>query len=182
MTATLTKKAIKEAFIKLLDEQPVNKISVKDIVEECGINRNSFYYHFQDVPDLIEEILTEQIDMVVEKYADTESLDEFFEEAIRLITKNKKALYHTYQSPNRERFEQMLMKTCEYIVSSYLDKKFAAAEINEEDRALMIRFVACSSFGICIGWLMRGMKDDLLADIRRLLEISNGAPFGLPDA
>ena len=40
-----TKKAIRESFIKLLNERPLNKITVKDIVEDCGVNRNSFYYH-----------------------------------------------------------------------------------------------------------------------------------------
>ena len=54
--ANFTSKAIKESFIKLLNEKPMNKISVKDIVEDCGINRNSFYYHFQDIPTLLEEI------------------------------------------------------------------------------------------------------------------------------
>lgn len=43
-----TKNAIKQAFIELLNEQPLNRISVRDIVERCGINRNSFYYHFQE--------------------------------------------------------------------------------------------------------------------------------------
>lgn len=37
---SFTKKAIKEAFIKLLEQYPLKQISVKDIVEECGINRN----------------------------------------------------------------------------------------------------------------------------------------------
>ena len=40
--ANFTKQAIKAAFLELLDEKPLNKISVRDIVERCGINRNSF--------------------------------------------------------------------------------------------------------------------------------------------
>ena len=48
--------------MKLLNEQPLSKISVRDIVEDCGINRNSFYYHFQDIPSLIEEIIKEEAD------------------------------------------------------------------------------------------------------------------------
>lgn len=48
--SNLTERAIKEAFIKLLGEKPLAQISVRMIVEECGINRNSFYYHFQDIP------------------------------------------------------------------------------------------------------------------------------------
>ena len=61
MPTTLTKRAIKESFVNLLNERPLNKISVRDITDKCGINRNSFYYHYQDIPALMEEILTEQI-------------------------------------------------------------------------------------------------------------------------
>ena len=52
--------AIQETFITLLDERPLNKITVKDIVETCGINRNSFYYHFEDLPALLEEIIAQR--------------------------------------------------------------------------------------------------------------------------
>ena len=52
------KREIKNSFIKLLTERPISQITVKDIVEDCGVNRNSFYYHFQDIPSLLEEILT----------------------------------------------------------------------------------------------------------------------------
>lgn len=45
--ASFTRKAIEEAFLKLLDARPLNQITVKDIVEECGVNRNTFYYHFR---------------------------------------------------------------------------------------------------------------------------------------
>ena len=55
--SNLTERAIKEAFIKLLGEKPLAQISVRMIVEECGINRNSFYYHFQDIPTLLGEII-----------------------------------------------------------------------------------------------------------------------------
>ena len=57
-----TKQAIKASFIKLLNERPLNQITVKDIVEDCGINRNSFYYHFADLPALLEEVIMEQAD------------------------------------------------------------------------------------------------------------------------
>ena len=43
----LTKKAIVNSFIKLLNEKPLDKITVKNIAEDCGINRTTFYYHFR---------------------------------------------------------------------------------------------------------------------------------------
>ena len=56
----LTKKAINQAFLDILAEKPLEKITVRDITERCGINRNTFYYHYQDMPALIEEIVTEE--------------------------------------------------------------------------------------------------------------------------
>ena len=56
--SSLTKQAIKQSFWELLEQRPLAQITVKDIVERCGINRNSFYYHFQDIPALIERALS----------------------------------------------------------------------------------------------------------------------------
>ena len=62
--ANFTEKAIKASFLKLLNERPLTKITVRDIVEDCGINRNSFYYHYRDIPALLEELITEQADTI----------------------------------------------------------------------------------------------------------------------
>lgn len=48
--ANFTKQAIKSSFFKLLNEKPLNRISVRDIVEDCGINRNSFIIIFRISP------------------------------------------------------------------------------------------------------------------------------------
>ena len=48
-----TKKEIQSAFWQLLEERPFGKITVKAVVARCGVNRNTFYYHFQDLRDLL---------------------------------------------------------------------------------------------------------------------------------
>ena len=55
--SNLTEKAIQEAFVKLLNERPLDKITVREIAGECGINRNTFYYHYHDIYDLLESLL-----------------------------------------------------------------------------------------------------------------------------
>ena len=72
--ANFTEKAIKASFLKLLNERPLTKITVRDIVEDCGINRNSFYYHYRDIPALLEELITEQADNIMKKYPSISSL------------------------------------------------------------------------------------------------------------
>lgn len=55
--ANFTKNAIKSSFLKPLNERPLSQITVKDIVSDCGVNRNTSYYHFKDIPKLIEDII-----------------------------------------------------------------------------------------------------------------------------
>ena len=57
--AVYTRNEIKTAFVLLLDERPFTKITVKDVVLKCGVNRNTFYYYFRDLPDLAEAVVEE---------------------------------------------------------------------------------------------------------------------------
>ena len=61
------KDAIKKTFVELLEELPMSSITVKMIVEKCGINRNSFYYYYQDLPSLVEEMVKDEADTIIEK-------------------------------------------------------------------------------------------------------------------
>lgn len=57
--ATSTKESLGNALKKMLTIKPIDKITVKDLVEECGVNRQTFYYHFDDVYDLLEWVFEE---------------------------------------------------------------------------------------------------------------------------
>ena len=53
---SFTKRAIVESFLHVAAKKPLDKITVRDIVDDCGVNRNTFYYYFQDVYAVLEEI------------------------------------------------------------------------------------------------------------------------------
>ena len=53
---SFTKKAIVESFLYLAGKKPLEKITVRDIVDDCGINRNTFYYYFQDIYAVLEDL------------------------------------------------------------------------------------------------------------------------------
>lgn len=63
--AAFTKTAIRNSFIKLLNERPISQITIRDIVDDCGVNRNTFYYYFQDLPQLVETIVNEEADRMI---------------------------------------------------------------------------------------------------------------------
>lgn len=169
-----TKRAIKESFLKLLNEQPLTQISVRKIVEECGINRNSFYYHYQDIPALIEEIVMDAANTLIQQHSSIKSIDEGVEAAFRFTLDNKRAILHICNSVNRNIYEQYLMRICEYVVTTYFDTVFEKDIISKSDRDIMILFTKCELFGLFIDWINTGMQDDAIEKLKHLLLLCNG--------
>ena len=103
---SFTKKAIESSFLKLLNETPLSNITVKMIVDDCQINRNSFYYHFQDIPSLLEEITVQMLDSIIRLISDDLNISECLLEISEELNRNKRALLHIWNSGNREIFEK----------------------------------------------------------------------------
>ncbi len=168
----LTEKAIKASFLKLLDERPLARITVRDITQECGITRNSFYYHYHDIPQLMEQIALDQTNSLIETYPDIRSLDECVEVAFHFIVDNRRAINHIYHSLNREVFEQYLMKICDYSVTTWFQSAFAESAAKEQE--MKIRFIRYELFGACIDWMNEGMPPGVKEEAKKLLQICQG--------
>ena len=76
--AQQTKNAIRRAFIQLLNERPLDKISIKDIAEKGAVNRNTFYYYYADIYALVEDILQLEIQDFQSKLRRYDSWQEAF--------------------------------------------------------------------------------------------------------
>ncbi len=171
---SFTRQAIKNSFLKLLNERPIHQITVKDVVEDCGVNRNSFYYHFQDFPSLIEEIVMEDADKILSEKAGSSTLEDCLDTVIDFAIKNKRAVLHIYNSASREVFERYLRKLCRNAISKYMDTAFSGLSISEEDRALLVKLIQCEFFGQIMEWLNDGMSYSIQNEFHRLYELLGG--------
>lgn len=169
-----TQNAIRNSFIKLLNEKPLSQITVKDIVEDCGINRNSFYYHFADIPTLIEDIVKSDFDKVLEEHTTVDSLEECLLTSVDFARKNKRAVMHIFNSVNRDMFEHYLWQVTEYVVNKYIDTVVTDKKLNERDSDLLKNLLKCECFGLTIAWMNSGMPESISDDIKRLAEMRNG--------
>ena len=172
--ADITRSAIRAAFLELLKEKNPEKITVKDISEKCGINRNTFYYHYQDTFTLLEEIFELDFDQIVEQYPKLNSLEECLD-AITLTAKEKKhAIMHVYRSDRKNIYVDVLWKMCEYVTKKYLSTVFPDVQLSDYDRQLITRYFKCSCFGLTIDWIKAGMKDEYIEDMHRILQQNKG--------
>ena len=157
----LTKRAITESFMKLINQVPFDKITVKDIVEDCGVNRNTFYYHFRDISDVVECALLREVDQVFERPVEVDSVLECLEVLVNLIGENKKAMLHIYCSVQRETFTGALDKMCQYIVKQYIIHNFEEEIMEKEDMKVLMHFYKCVMTGVILDWMDHRMSYDL---------------------
>ena len=172
--ADFTKNAIRASFMKLLNEKPLKQITVKDIVDDCGINRNTFYYHFQDVPALIETILEEDSTRLLLHDPDINTVEDCLNVIVDMVLRNRTAVLHIYKSVNRDFFEQYHWRVCDRVVHAYLEKKLQNVRISELDRTVLIAYTKSLVFGVVMGWLETDLKDDIHVYIHRICQLKQG--------
>ncbi len=166
--AQFTQRAIAESLIKLLNERPLDKITIKDIVEDCGINRNTFYYHFEDIPSLVKQILNAEAEKVLLKQEAVVSWEEGFIEGAQFALQNKKVVYHIYNSVRREEVEKYLYHVAGDVMRQYVEAAAAGSRAKEEDKKLIADFYKSALVGMTLDWLNSGMKYAPEPLIRRL--------------
>ena len=169
--AELMKKAIKETFTQMLERMPLKEITVKELTKECGINRNSFYYHYQDIPSLIEEIVKEHCDEVISRFPTLDSIEKCLSLAVEFTISKRRPLLHIYNSINRDIFERYLWQMCDYGIRTYVDTLLIDSLISDQDKESIIRFHKCECFGIIIDWLNSEMNEKVLESFSRIVSV-----------
>lgn len=166
--AGFTKEIIIQTLLELLNEKPLAKITVKDIVERCGVNRNTFYYHFRDIPDVMYFALKREADRVMSSQMEIGSFMEGLVLLSERLGENKKAILHIYRSADKEIMAKYLRELAEYIITQYAGKDSDLAQIPENDKKLLIHYEKCVIVGMLLDWMDQGMKYDLVEYARRL--------------
>lgn len=157
-----TEKDISNAFWQLLEEKPYNRITVKDIVDRCQVNRNTFYYHFEDIPSLMEYTIKAWADELIQQHYKFGSPTSCIMPLIQGCIKRKGAILHIYRSVHREAFMHYLDEINSHIVKAYVEYAEAETAVSAEDRDALRWFYKCTLTGVVLDWLDRGMTYDLV--------------------
>ena len=163
--AKFTKKAIINSFIKLLNTTSFDRITVKDIVEDCGINRNTFYYNFKDIYALVDEILQNETNKLIAEHTPYESWQEGFVYAADFALKNKKAIYHLKNSDKKNRLEKYLQNVVYDVIITFIRKEAEGVNVSEEDICFIADFYKYALVGLIDKWLDTGMHEDFMSII-----------------
>lgn len=166
------KETIAEAAKRLLMEKHVKKLTVKDIVEECQITRQAFYYHFEDIPDLFRWILEESsrqfIRKVQESRDDEEMLKYFFLMSINAAPYVRKGLQGSY----REELEQLLRQNIRRLFERTIEEKQLYQQYSHSEVKLFLRYHSQAVMGILREWTEEDTRnlDQIVHNIYLLIQ------------
>ena len=170
-----TKKIIKETFWELLEEKPYNKITVQDIVKRCRVNRNTFYYHFQDIPTLMIDSIEDWMEEVIQKYGTLTSPVDCLTYMAEECMKRKKAFLHLFRSVQKDIFLAGLNKMGYDIIRIYVDKIEEYKRISKEEKEIFIRCYKCIFVGSLLDWLEENASYDLKEFYEELCKVFAGS-------
>lgn len=158
--AQTTKKALAASLKKLMEQKPLEKITIADITEDCEVNRQTFYYHFQDIYDLIEWTYTNEATKALGEKRTYDTWQQGFLRIFDYVLENRVFVGKTYHSLSREHLEQFLYREAYDLLYGVVEEKAAGLSVREEDKEFIAHFYKYGFVGLILDWIGRGMKEE----------------------
>ena len=152
-----TQKAIQEEFLDQLGHKPLNKITVSSIVQNCRINRNTFYYYYQDIYDLLQDILNNELKKTAEYVGNSSSWEERYLYALQMVIQNRSAITNLYHSDRRELLHDYLYKNAGIIMEPYIRNEIRDLKPRPEDVKLLTILYQSALTEIVERWLNQAL-------------------------
>jgi len=138
--SNLTKRALEASLKKLLLKKPLDKITISDIADDCGMNRMTFYYHFQDIYDLIAWSFDEDAEKILAGKKSYETWQEGYLAIFLSILENKPLIMNVYRSVSRDQLEQFLFKVSYRLLRNVVEEEDKERVVSEEDKDFIANF------------------------------------------
>ena len=172
--SNITKRALEASLKNLLLQKPLNKITVGDIANDCGINRMTFYYHFKDIYDLIEWSCVEDATKALEGKKTYDTWQEGFLNIFNVVLDNKPFIMNVYRSVSREQIEMYLYKLTYNLLIDVVNEKSVGMAVSDEDKKFIADFYKYAFVGIMLNWIRNDMKEDPKQIVDRLSVLIHG--------
>lgn len=154
--------------MKLLEEKTLDNITVTELAQKCQIERKTFYYHYENLEQLIREIFESELDIVIEEFNENLSWEDSFILAAKFILDNKKAIRHIYYSDYKANVEKYVYSMAGEVISKYVSHISKETRAKDIDINLISYFYQCALSSALIQWIATNMKTDPVVITNRI--------------
>lgn len=166
----LTKQALIASFKKLLETEPFDKITISDITNDCGLSRQTFYYHFRDIFDMIRWIYNSESLNEIGGRGGYGTWQDKIRELFDYTLNNKSLILGTFNSKCRNDLVGYYMDVSIRKISDIVEMK-SDGDIAEKDKKFIASVYAYAFVGIMVDWISDGMKESSEEMVDRVYKI-----------
>ncbi len=161
MKSDTTKRTIEASLRKLLQDKALDEITVKDLVEDCGISRQTFYYHFQDIYGVVEWRFQQVTQKLLER-SEGQNRKKMIELLLDLMKENKVLLLNTYRAFDRSYLERYLTRWSKPLLSRIINERAQKYRIDEDALDFIVDIYVFGLVNILLNWMDRGMASSVV--------------------
>lgn len=171
-----TKLLIAEKMSELIEKRSLDKITVKDLVEECGISRQTFYYHFQDLFDVVEWMMERILERKIEEGLCISDPEEALYGMLTYTPKQKEILANLMRSQRREQIERAVIRNLRVYLKRMIISKNPDIRLSEIDMEVLLDFWAFGIVGVLVSSFSRNDSDERRL-AKQIVDIVSGEAF-----
>lgn len=156
-----TKQELSAALKKMMETRPLNRITVRELVEACGVNRKTFYYHFEDIYALLKWTLEQEAMSHFEKYDLVNENANAVEFVMDYINENLSMLQNIVRSIGRSELGRFFFKDIYQPVYQLVDEveQLRGLHVDEGYKAFLSKFLTEAIAGILLDCIERDALD-----------------------
>lgn len=171
--ALLTQKAILSTFEEMLEEMPFDKITVSALVRRCGVSSNTFYYHYQDIYDLLGVWMNTRFSMLTGSVRESMGWKEEVRVFLRYCQSHPKLVTNLLSSASRSHLEHYIFTKTDGFFFDYVRDRTAGMQLSEESVRYIAQFYRYSFIGFFLKFTWEKMQADVDESVDRLEKVFN---------
>ena len=159
--AAFTKLVIMRVFENLLSVKPLEKITVKDITDQCGISRNTFYYHYQDIYQVFKAYIDYSLEEIFKflQQENEKDQDHICEKAVEFLENHRTIFENIIRSAKSDEVHKILDDGSSRFFRYVIDRVGEGIDSEPEDREMICAMCQHAVQGIMYEWLSREKTD-----------------------
>ena len=135
-----TKYALEASLKKFLLKKPIDKITIRDLTDDCGISRMAFYYHFKDIYDLVEWSCFEDASRALAGKKTYDTWQEGLLQIFEAVLENKPFILNVYRTLSREQIENYLFRLVYDLIMGVVEEKAAGLRVTQQQKQFVAEF------------------------------------------
>lgn len=177
-TSLQTKKKLSAALKHQMEKNPLRKITVNDIVADCGLNRKTFYYHFVDINALLKWSMEQDFVVALRQFDFMTDIQSALQFTVDYIESNTHLLNCIYDTIGRDQLKYLLCDDIFLLIRKFIDESEAESDLHltKDFKEFLCRFYSNATVGTLVDWFRTSYNSEtkqvLVENLSYMLRVS----------